>query len=1458
MQDHKIIRLGDRGRTLLKNTLILLTLFSLIGTTQSDCRPELASTCGYLIPMWASSGCGMGVGWCGSCRSDCCEDPDGVNHAECCDWPDKANGCGWSSTSTSILTTTTVFVPKCWEPGWLYDGYPMFRDATNSFGRDKSTDINDDNPRRWGCDFEYAPAEDRAAGTGILSDEDQVQDRYWEITPVFDNGGWMLHVDGTRPGYKWDFQDVDDETHTYDFDYGSSYLGDMYGTPGSKGYGVQNCSGNWLPGCEVPRDHYCRPRSLQHQPCIACNRHDNCVEYCFNYDLRYYRQFNINTVWANTFKVTPEFNMPISKVGYIRSLGGDEFIDTEESCMPLTPSIYYQNSTVKLGDGEGPCDSHTDCQTGYCSMDPDGIYFGHCCNNSVTDVEYDQTRECCMPLGVVNARQGDVNYCQKKRQRWNVKCGFEEGHCRGDGDCDGSQDLKCFDNPGNNRDDSACCYDLSNEQLGDCGEKGMVWDGKNCIEVLDSSYKYPWKTAYTRTQEGVAGDGGGPIFLHMAGGGMVPNITEAANPSDPKISSPRAQNQRECNDCMLAKPYIINPSPIWAETRNIGNIYAWDVDHTICGGTCPSGRTGPCVAPDCTVKGWACPLQGRPIGTIGTRNIFCKRQYACGMYDCNCGRDLHQEPNMGECDPILSGYDTSCEQGPQAVEYGCCGAGDFWPGGYTNENKFNHNPPAKSCPLGSSPPPGAKNGGPHDRYLEPVIVPPNVGLIPASCGALKMKQVDVYPRNTPEWDTRFYGGRPSGNSPWSWIKYTLVERPSGKITTNETEPRPDNILPQPTDPWTVLTYYVFEIDPGLETDTTSINISADFTIRNYMNRRSYVEQCMWHGCSRLEVDVRYDRRVDIECVSDTDPDDIISIHQWDSHNAPCEGPPNCCWPDSPCLCSCPDGYSGTCTYRDNCYCRERCWGCWHHEGTNKYFPVTVENATPIRGPDPNDRASRVCQGLNPDTSECIKFEEFTDQSEVLAEEYGKHLKIARPLPETEHVNIIIDGELRYKTPRHAASTRHNLNYSYVRGYITISAIENTTDMIDMFNGFELDIPDKVFLKFTNIYLPIAHDLTSLESALRWDFNVIPRGDKIRNAEFLDLVKGNNYDEKQYITDTNNLNGGGNNANNPTYYIANYNPIKEFLHFYDQYYASTSKYSWRRGVSMTSRANKNRFFWEKDPSYNIGLYRNFRNDETRVWDFEHLSVHSKNIEEFENPYVNDPHSVKNVVQIGKCNGCKLPVAVVKYAPFCDSPRGVIPELTHPCSDVAKLSLTGNSCLWKYAFNMTWPISDEKCRDIDHPIISEYYSCDGAPSKYQSYCGADGNYYAYWMDKFNYRYFWNDFTDECFVSTIKQCRAKVIRPQSYTFLFEATNIHPKDWDKAELTIHTMFRSVKVKPFKSSAQRSQCENDVDCSVGNVRCNIRKPHALRPFLEKIAESPLELYFRVKLEDLCDGTIYG
>ncbi len=692
------------------------------------------------------------------------EDPDNP-----LDVQEMRDFCGWGGTR--IVEEVRE------ERMFDYLNYPLKRDAS---GNDLNDDIRDYKEPftsgSWFPGMALVPVL-AAEGSGAPYEdaewkrEDLVRDRFWR------HNATDTEFSGTRPGY---------------------CSGECSGTSCGPGGGSVPCQQEEMI---TQRDGLNRPSSRQHDPCRSCwdnldeyywdklltgNEPTNfklpCTNTCYNYDLRYYRQFNLGSVWTNVFKIVPEVNDPRTRLPpgesfpdardlclqtrpgkYVCSKDeiGEE-CDTPDDCIPgldcVTPldagpkvccpaGTYFENNCCRqepsgacttyeatcpadlrsppkgrwpeytgeyeawlkespkglrrdydylLGVGEEGCESDADCATYlnpedyteeeelHCSMalGDDGawptadVIGNHCCPE---EYEYDISFNCCMPedeavrivrmhdmSNIWRNAEGtgapvDTGYCEERYLETGKKCRYEEGPCRmvnrlGDRmdydslikECDG--DLQCKQNYANTYVwDTACC------------RQEQMWNGKNCVPLLTQA---PWVATWTRTMPGVAGDGGGPIWIYSGAGAMIPNMTEAAGWMDRGTlcrrdgrfrteldngyplywlgcraetspastdaagnSHPEMQRRGVCRYCDGAWPYQCNPSPIWFEARNFGNDYRAGWRQTTCNGDYDGidASVYPFDKYDSTTVD---PLFRAPF------------KLECWGKDCNCGRDM--------------------------------------------------------------------------------------------------------------------------------------------------------------------------------------------------------------------------------------------------------------------------------------------------------------------------------------------------------------------------------------------------------------------------------------------------------------------------------------------------------------------------------------------------------------------------------------------------------------------------------------------------------------------------------------------------------------------------------------------------------------------------------------------------------------------------------------------------
>jgi hypothetical protein len=295
-----------------------------------------------------------------------------------------------------------------------YSDYPETEDRGNN--------INDD--EMW----YYEPfVSETIWGTMLPSwipDKDMVRDRYWK------HNATNKEFYGTRPGYC----------------YGEGY------------YNTELCQ-------ESPhlRDDWERPTNKQHDPNLNPCHHwlwpvdgyAYCPHETFNYDLRYYRQFNLDSVWANIFKIVPEVNYP-----YTNRPPRDDYPDVYRQCLTNQRGKYVC-SMSELGEA---CGVDDDCIAGmvctgsllapeadkHCC--PGGTYYlDNCCreedNHACTDITASYLGlECPVNARVTEDKWGELNdppnvYKVKenmkglKRGDWRYLLGIGEAGCEGPEDC---------------------------------------------------------------------------------------------------------------------------------------------------------------------------------------------------------------------------------------------------------------------------------------------------------------------------------------------------------------------------------------------------------------------------------------------------------------------------------------------------------------------------------------------------------------------------------------------------------------------------------------------------------------------------------------------------------------------------------------------------------------------------------------------------------------------------------------------------------------------------------------------------------------------------------------------------------------------------------------------------------------------------------------------------------------
>ena len=218
-----------------------------------------------------------------------------------------------------------------------------------------------------------------------LWDIDLVRDRYWKMNYTNLTEDMTYFFKGTRPGY-------------------CAYEGE----------------GGCIEG--GTRDDFDRPSSKQHDPCAECTGYDKiydtlaCINECFNYDLRYYRQFNIDSVWVNVFKITPEINYMLTD---------EEIIpDTVPQCLDTRPG----DPECEKKNIHEICSSRDDCIEGLDCIKADGGGSSRCC--MMTDINIGG---CCRDKK--SMRCNDRQITCPTEDITEYKAGIGEVGCSSDNDC---------------------------------------------------------------------------------------------------------------------------------------------------------------------------------------------------------------------------------------------------------------------------------------------------------------------------------------------------------------------------------------------------------------------------------------------------------------------------------------------------------------------------------------------------------------------------------------------------------------------------------------------------------------------------------------------------------------------------------------------------------------------------------------------------------------------------------------------------------------------------------------------------------------------------------------------------------------------------------------------------------------------------------------------------------------
>jgi hypothetical protein len=606
----------------------------------------------------------------------------------------------------------------------------------------------------------------------------------------------------------------------------------------------------------------------------------------FNYNLRYYRQFNRRMVWTNVFKITPEFhNRP----------------PEDDKCNPETDNtVDDYGDIITLGNGKGDCDDYSDCNQGsHCSQNTDFWETDFCCTYSY---EWDQTRSCCMRCGVPSAKLGDYDYCEKKISDNNY--GFDCRCDRGEGGCftvaNACKDpLVCkpniyfFTRQGNNR-YSACCY------------QNEYFDGRTCIGP-NSEVSQPGTVIYTRT----GGDsaevyeiGGGPIWFHFAGGGNLPN----ANESGGNYSAVEYCKKVICNDdvgCSQAKCGSWDLS--WGSSPFFDNSASWDTSNFWNNDIC--------------AKSWT----------------YMRDQGGIWDEQMNLGNTLIPIEGDGGVHEQLAedygeGYWDDCPLHATYCYFNFPFSGGYWcddPLGcncHTNYKTLAGPGPWTFANSGD----GTQNSNiPCDSFLANDGTNPSP---PDTCGKLcrKMVQKDFYQSVPVE----------------AWFNYTIFEnktsQPGWVATKSGGMDAGANVFPLET-PWNFLHVGDSVLQHSLDDGTNKFKIELNYTATHSLVRMPLTQSCIWNGCEASQIAVWQTAYY----VYNYDDGSTRTQYSWDDcPNSPCG--PCTYYPSYPTtsLNNQSGVVNGTVTAHALGQACLRCWGAWSHQPCN--YPVSKENSsTPI-------------------------------------------------------------------------------------------------------------------------------------------------------------------------------------------------------------------------------------------------------------------------------------------------------------------------------------------------------------------------------------------------------------------------------------------------------------------------------------------------------------------------------
>jgi len=388
----------------------------------------------------------------------------------------------------------------------------------------------------------------------------------------------------------------------------------------------------------------------------------------------------------------------------------------------------------------------------------------------------------------------------------------------------------------------------------------------------------------------------------------------------------------------------------------------------------------------------------------------------------------------------------------------------------------------------------------------------------------------------------------------AWFDYVIQE--DAATNTKVQMGSGPNVLPLEA-PWNFLHAGAMPPIHSLNDKTTMFEIMLQYTAKHPIVRRPLAQSCIWYGCSADQ----YCAWVDLYDVCE---DGSMYVVYMDCGSSPC-GP-----------CEYHDGYPkhfikiGSEGEEIDCWTHYkerdciRCWGTYWHWGCD--YPVSDE-----------DPAGGYHESM-PDV-----LEEINDTSWVEAKPYGSHLETSRPLGNpNSHARVRVTGYVDYKW----GDTSDELDYRdfRVNGSLRISSKDSNGG--DLLGGFELLVPDSIMVSFVAKDYPAIHELYIMDST--------PDRRKIYiNRKMQDML----HIQKCDNADT-----------NYNYFHFVINPMKKY------YYAAQGKAT-QEGASRVFFSAIGEFYswdvtlmckeggWFRDPTTEyIGMFRNFHEDEARYWDY----------------------------------------------------------------------------------------------------------------------------------------------------------------------------------------------------------------------------------------------------------------